>query len=77
MNIDIQNMPDNEIITLHDKLSKEIETRKRQKQEQAWAMVRMAVATYIEKYGPINVDNDIYIDEHYDLSTFGEIFSSD
>lgn len=74
MELNIQNMPDNELVSLRDKLNNEIEIRKRQQQDVAWQAVQVAIAAYIEKFGSINVNNDNHIDGHYDLSTPGEIF---
>lgn len=76
MEFNIQNMPDNELVSLRDKLNNEIEIRKRRQEEDAWQAVRVAIATYVEKFGSINVNNDYHIDGHYDLSTPGEIFSN-
>lgn len=74
MNIDIQNMPDNELVSLRDKLTEEIKVREYRQKEKLWLAVREAIAAYIERFGSINVDNDFYIDNECDLTTLGEIF---
>lgn len=73
MKFDIQTMPDNELVSLRDKITEEIEIRKRQQEDKMWLAVREAIAVYIEHFGHICVDNDYYIDSNSDFSTLGEI----
>lgn len=77
MKFDIQNMPDNELVSLRDKLTKEIEIRKNRQKEKMWLAVREAIDAYIEHFSAINVNNDFYIDPDSDLTTPGEIFQHD
>lgn len=77
MKLDIQNMPDNELISLRDKLIEEIGVRENRQKEKMWLTVREAIAAYIERFGSINVENDYYIDNDSDLTTPGEIFQHD
>ena len=73
MKFDIQTMPDNELVSLRDKITEEIEIRKRQQEDRMWLAVREAIAVYIEHFGHICVGNDYYIDSNSDFSTLGEI----
>lgn len=73
MEFNIQNMPDNELVSLRDKLTEEIEVRKRQQEDKMWLAVREAITVYIEHFGHICVGNDYYIDSNSDFSTLGEI----
>lgn len=77
MKLDISNMPDNELVSLRDKLTEEIEIRENRQKEKMWLAVREAIAAYIEHFGSINVENDYYIDSDSDLTTPGEIFQHD
>lgn len=74
MEFNIQNMPDNELVFLRDRLTKEIEVRKHQQEDKMWLAVREAIAVYIEHFGHICVGDDYYIDSNSDFSTLGEIF---
>lgn len=74
MKFDIQNMSDNELISLRSKLTEEIEIRENQQKEKMWLAVQKAIAAYIDQFGPINVENDYHIDNDSDLITPGEIF---
>ena len=77
MKLDIQNMPDNELVSLRDKLIEEIGVRENRQKEKMWLTVREAIAAYIERFGSINVDDDFYINGDWDFTTPGEIFQHD
>lgn len=77
MKLDIQNMSDNELVSLRDRLTEEIVTRKDRLREKMWQAMAEAITEYVKRFGTIVItthEDDIYIgDSCTDFSTIGEI----
>lgn len=76
MESSLSKMTDDELLKIKNTVSQILETRYFQKKEEAWLVVKDAIANYCKNYGSIDIcgeyDN-LTINSTDDFSTIGEI----
>lgn len=75
----LKNLTTAELRDMQDAIENELTIRKNQEKEQVWNEVCDAIQKYCRQFGDIDIideyadETTMYLDEHWDFSTIGEI----